>query len=150
MLRRLIVGVAVIAAFASMSLVGRLPASVLASPANQTASLSFADHSDGSGEQIDFRKGEGKVWALLDYPYGNSGSNLSFILRLNGDDYSWGKIKCGSSCSSIAIPLENKDHSNAGIPGGAYQMFVYDGDTEIARAGFGVKGGKGSDNDNDH
>ena len=154
MLRRLIAGVALIAAFASLSLVDRLPGSVLASPANQSASLSFAHDVTSSGEvvgeAIDFSRDKHTVWAILDYPYASPGANLSYILRLNGDDYSWGKLKCGSSCSQVAIPLRNKDHSGKTIPGGAYLLLVYDGDTEIARGGFGVNGGKGSDNDNDH
>jgi len=149
MLRRLFVGVALIAAFASMSSLVRQPMAVEAAPAAQGGgSVHFADHEDGSGEDIEFRRGEGAVWAFVDYSAGNSGSNLSYILRLNGDDYKWGKLRCGSNCSSFSFRLSSKD--NGSIPGGAYQVLVYDGDTEIARGGFGVKGGKGSDNDNDH
>lgn len=149
MLRRLFVGVAVIALFASMSLWGRQPAAVQAAPGNDSAaSISFADHSDGSGETLYFQRGEGAVYAMIDYPGGGSGSKLSYIMRLNGDDYKWGDIKCGSSCSSFALRLTGKDGKN--IPGGAYLVLIYDGDTEIARGGFGVRGGRGSDNDNDH
>ena len=148
MLRRLFLGLALIGAFASLGSFTRQPAVVQASPANQLATISFADHGDGSGEVIYFRRGEGAVYANVDYPGGGSGSHLSYILRLNGDDYKWGDIKCGSNCGSFALRLTSKD--NGGIPGGAYLLLVYDGDTEIARAGFGVKGGKGSDNDNDH
>ena len=152
MLRRLFVGVALIAAFASLGSFTRQPAAVEASPANQAASVTFSDHSDGSGEVIYFGRGENVVWAQLDYPGANSGSNLSYILRLNGWDYKWGKLSCGSKCNGgqIAFPLFNKDSKGKGIPGGAYALYFYDGDTEIARGGFGVKGGKGSDNDNDH
>jgi hypothetical protein len=148
MLRRLFVGVALIAAFASLGSFARQPQAVEASPANQAASISFADHEDGSGETIEFRRGEGAVWAFVEYPGGGSGSKLSYIMRLNGWDYKWGDLKCGSDCGSFAFRLTSKD--NGGIPGGAYQVLIYDGDTEIARGGFGVKGGKGSDNDNDH
>ena len=148
MLRRLFLGVALIAAFASLGSFARQPAAVEASPANQSASITFADHSDRSGEDIEFRKGEGAVWAFVDYPAGGSGNHLSYILRLNGDDYKWGDIKCGSSCGSFSFRLSSKDNGN--IPGGAYALYIYDGDTEIAHGGFGVKGGKGSDNDNDH
>jgi len=149
MLRRLLVGVALIALFASLSLWGQRPAAVVeASPANADGSISFADHSDGGGETIEFRKGEGAIWAFVDYPAGGSGNKMSYILRLNGWDYKWGNLKCGSSCSSFSFRVDSKD--NGSIPGGAYEVYVYDGDKEIARGGFGVKGGKGSDNDNDH
>lgn len=151
MLRRLFVGVALIALFASLSLWGRQPAAVQAAPASDSAaSISFADHQDGSGETINFRRGEGAVYAFVDYPGGSPGAKLSYIMRLNGWDYKWGDLKCGSSCSSFAFRLTKKDGDSDGIPGGAYQVLVYDGDTEIARGGFGVKGGRGSDNDNDH
>jgi hypothetical protein len=149
MLRRFFVGAALIALFASLSFGGRHPAAVEAAPVNESAaSISFADHEDGSGETIEFRRGEGAIYAMVDYPSGGSGSHLSYILRLNGDDYKWGDLKCGSTCSSFTFRIDSKD--NGSIPGGAYEVLVYDGDTEIARGGFGVKGGKGSDNDNDH
>jgi len=153
MLRRLFVGVALIAAFASMSLLGRQPVAVQASPANQQGSVYFTDHSDDGPEnaQVGFGKNEGVVWAIIDTGGRGPGAHLSYILRLNGDDYKWGDIKTGSSTpGQFSLALSNKDSKSKGLPGGAYQLLVYDGDVEIARGGFGVNGGKGSDNDNDH
>jgi len=149
MLRRLFVGVALIAVFASLSLWGRQPAPVVeASPANQSVSLFFSDQKDG-GEQVEYNRGEGVVWAHLDgVP---TGANLSYILRLNGWDYKWGKLDCCKNGGGpVEFPVFNKDGKGKGIPGGSYELYVYDGDKELARGGFGVKGGKGSDNDNDH
>jgi hypothetical protein len=115
MLRRLFIGVALIAAFASLGSFARQPHAVEASPVNQSAgSISFADHEDGSGNTVEFRRGEGAVWAFVEYPGGGNGSNLSYIMRLNGDDYKWGDLKCGSNCSSFAFRLSSKD--NGGIP----------------------------------
>jgi len=148
MLRRLFVGVALIAAFASIGSFNRAPTAVEAAPANQSVSLTIVDHkNDGTDQaQVEFNKGEGKVWALVNgVP---AGANLSYILRLNGDDYKWGKLDCCSGGGSTEFSLSSKD--NGDIPGGAYELYVYDGDKELARTGFGVKGGRGSDNDNDH
>jgi len=148
MLRRLFVGVALIAAFASLSSFSRPPEAAQASPAYQTISVTIVDHkNDGADQaQVEFNKGEGKVWALLEgVP---AGANLSYILRLNGWDYKWGKLDCCKSGGSTAFAVFSKD--NGSIPGGAYQLLIYDGDKELGRTGFGVKGGKGSDNDNDH
>src|SRR5881398_1605478 len=93
MLGRLFVGVGLVALFASLSLVGHLPGSVLVSPANQSASLRFAHDvtSNGEvlGEGVDFGREKHTVWAILDYPSASPGANLSYILRLNGDDYKW-------------------------------------------------------------
>ena len=148
MLRRLFVGVALIAAFASLGSFSRVPALVEAAPANQSVSLVVVDHKGDSSSdaQVEYQKGENKVWAHVDgVP---AGANLSYILRLNGDDYKWGKLDCCKSGGSFAFSLTSKD--NGSIPGGAYLLLVYDGDKELARTGFGVKGGRGSDNDNDH
>ena len=149
MLRRLFVGVALVAVVAYLGSFTRAPAAVEAAPANQSVSLVIVDHKgDGTDQaQVEFQKGEGKVWALLDgVP---AGANLSYILRLNGDDYKWGKLDCcKNGGGSLAFALDSKD--NGAIPGGAYELFVYDGNKELARTGFGVKGGRGSDNDNDH
>ena len=66
MLRRLFLGLALIGAFASLGSFTRHPAVVEASPANQLATISFADHGDGSGEEIYFRRGEGAVYANVE------------------------------------------------------------------------------------
>jgi len=114
MLRRLFVGVALIAAFASMSLLGQRPATVQASPSNQSASLFFSDQKDG-GEQVEFNKGEGVVWAHLDGV--QTGANLSYILRLNGWDYKWGKLDCCKNGGGpVEFPVFNKDGKGKGIP----------------------------------
>lgn len=149
MLRRLFLCAALIAVFASLGSFTRVPASVEAAPASQGVSLFISDHQDAGSDQaqVEFQKGEGRVWAHLEgVP---SGANLSYILRLNGWDYKWGKLDCcKSGGGSIAFALTSKD--NGGIPGGAYTLLVYDGDKELVQTGFGIKGGKGSDNDNDH
>ena len=84
MFRRLFVGIALLAAFASLGSFSRQPEAVQASPANQSLPLFFSDQKDG-GEQVEYNSGEGVIWAHLDgVP---TGANLSYILRLNGDDY---------------------------------------------------------------
>jgi hypothetical protein len=148
MIPRLLLCAALIVAFASLSAVGRSPAAVQAAPASQGVSLVVVDHKDDGTDEVkvEFQKGEDRVWALLDgVP---AGARLSYILRLNGWDYKWGKLNCCKDGGSLAFAITSKD--NGSIPGGAYLLLVYDGDTEIARTGFGVRGGKGSDNDNDH
>jgi hypothetical protein len=148
MIRRLLVGAVALAAFASLGPLAPAPQPVQASPANQEVSLYFANHVTSSGEVIgeavDFSGGSNDIWAIVDAG-GYGGSKLTYRLTLNGWDYRWGSLGCckGSGDSSLAFRLHN-------LPGGAYTMYVYDGDKEIARGGFGVRGSRGSDNDNDH
>jgi hypothetical protein len=148
MIRRLLAGVVLLALFASLGPLTPTPQAVQASPADQGADLYFAAHvgSDGEvlGESIDFSGREDAIWAILNTS-GYSGARLSYRLTLNGDDYRWGGLGCckDGSQGTLAIRLNN-------LPGGAYTMYIYDGDKEITRAGFGKRGSRGSDNDNDH
>jgi len=153
MFRRLFVGVALIVAFASLGSFSRTPQAAQASPFNQSATIVFADDvsKDGEvvGERVEFGRNKHVVWAVVDGVA--PGANLSYILRLNGSDYKWGDLNCcKNSGGQIAFPLARNGNRDKPIPGGAYTLLVYDGDKEIARGGFGVNGGKGSDNDNDH
>ncbi|MFN8637321.1 MAG: hypothetical protein U0893_26015 [Chloroflexota bacterium] len=148
MLRRLLLCAALIVAFASLGSFTRTPATVEAAPANQSVTIYVTDHQDAGSDQaqVEFQRGEGRVWAHVEgIP---AGANLSYILRLNGDDYKWGKLDCCKSGGTAIFAITSKDDGS--IPGGAYLLLVYDGDKELGRTGFGVKGGKGSDNDNDH
>jgi hypothetical protein len=148
MIRRLLVGAVLVAAFATLSPLTPTPQPAQASPATQDATLYFANHVSSSGEiigeAVEFSRGADNIWAIMDAS-GFAGSKLTYRLTLNGDDYRWGSLGCcrDGGGSSVAFRLHN-------LPGGAYIMYVYNGDTEIARAGFGVRGGRGSDNDNDH
>ena len=61
------------------------------------------------------------------------------------------RVATSTSSSRVVVSPENARELLADfIRKARRELLIYDGDTEIARAGFGVKGGRGSDNDNDH
>jgi hypothetical protein len=155
MLRRPLLAAAPIGACAALGSATQAPAPAEASPAYANVAVSFAADvtKDGEalGEGIELSSNEHVVWAVLSFDGLGPGTKLTDILRLNGWDYKWGDTGCckGISSGTVAFPLSRRDGGGT-IPGGAYALYIYDGDTEVARGGFGVRGGKGSDNDNDH
>ncbi|MCC6178528.1 MAG: hypothetical protein IT305_24760 [Chloroflexi bacterium] len=152
MFRRLLVGVALVAGIAALGPALQSAAPAEASPANAINSLVFAPQvtTEGVpvGERIEFSRDTHIVWAVVNFNGLANGTQLTYILRLNGWDYSWGSMACcdGVTNGRLAFPLHNKDTTDEVIPGGAYTLYIYNGDTEVARGGFGVNGGRGSDN----
>ncbi len=152
MFRRLLVGAVIVMAIAGAYPAWQADEAVEAAPANVVGPISFGtgvnDQAMVTGERIEFDRDSGTVWASFEFAGLGPGTNLSYILRLGDDDYAWGPISFGSASSGrMAIPLR-KPSGGDDLPGGAYKLFIYEGSVEVARGGFGVKGGRGADNGN--
>jgi len=110
------------------------------------------------------------VWITTEYT-GYTGGQLSFLVRANGEDYAWGKVPncCQFPEHRIGFKLRHRGElesaspsfaqpgilsalsvlaAPAELPGAAYDVFVYLNNEEVGRAGFGIKGKQGLDNDN--
>jgi hypothetical protein len=147
--RRLLVGGVIVMAVAGLSPTFQDYPSVEAAPSNAVGLITFAAGTDANanpvGEAIEFHSGITEVWAF--FTFGNvSGGEIDYILRLNGWDYTWGKTGCcqGVSSGRAAIPL--RDAEGDELPGGSYTLYLYEGDTEVGRGSFGVRGEGGADN----
>jgi hypothetical protein len=158
MLRRLLVGAAIIAAVAGLppALQGQPVAS--ASPANAAATLQFAYTVTPGAEIVYqaesdyFSSRTDLVWAILDFYDLAPGTRLTYILRANGRDYRSGTLPCCGDLTSgrLAFPITRRDDPDRTVPGARWDMFVYAGGQQIAEGSFGVRGTRGLDNDNDH
>jgi hypothetical protein len=108
-------------------------------------SESVDDRARPHDPKIEFDTTTDDVWVSFDY-HNNSGSSVSYLARANGEDWAWGDLDCcEGSQGRDAVPLLRRSGKDLG--GAAYEVFIYDGDTEKARGGFGVHGTKGFDSD---
>jgi hypothetical protein len=131
---------------------------LFAAPAGGVDQLWFATglNSDGSipDARIEFGKEDAEVWAIFDFSNVPPGAKMSFLLRVGNahskEDYSWGDINCcrGYSSGRFGFPLPRRNGNFTDLPGGAYELVIFEGGKEVAKGGFGVKGKKGLDNGN--
>jgi hypothetical protein len=162
MLRRLLVGAAIVAAVAGVAPVAQESATVAASPASQVTNIQFA-YTVTPGAEIVYKAESDYfsrethiVWAVMDFSGFAPGTKLTYLLRLNGWDYKYGDFACCRDLTSgrLAYPLFRRDDPGRTIPGGDYDLYVFDGDKLVGQGSFGVRGGRGSDNEdpesNDH
>jgi hypothetical protein len=152
----LVVGAAVLSVTVGRNLavdrpqwIGMAPAALAAPAAIEVGELSFSESVDDRARprdpKIEFDSTSDDVWVSFDYR-NNSGSNVSYLARANGEDWAWGDLDCcEGSQGRYAFPLRRRSGKDLG--GAAYEVFIYDGDTEKARGGFGVHGTKGFDSD---
>jgi hypothetical protein len=147
--RRLLVGGVIVMAVAGLSPTFQDYPSVEAAPSNAVGLITFAAGTDANanpvGEAIEYRSGTEVVWAF--FSFGNvAGGEIDYILRLNGWDYTWGKTGCcqGVASGRAAIPLRSPGGDE--LPGGAYTLYLYEGDKEVGRGSFGIRGEGGADN----
>ncbi len=152
MFRQLMVGALIIVTVAGLASSFQDSQPAAASPSNVSVSITFASAVTQDGDPVDERiefGGDNHVWAIVDFTDLSPGAKLSYILRVNKGDFNWGKLQCcgGLTSGRFAFQLE-KRNGGAELPGGAYRLFIYDGDTEIGQAGFGVRGTRGLDNGN--
>lgn len=130
---------------------GRTAVAAAAPAAVIVSDLAFSEKVDGDARpkdaDVEFNKKTERVWvsfAFREY----SGEHLSYVARANGEDWKWGDLDCCTGSSGrIAFPLERRSDKDLG--GAAYDVRIYAGDVEVAQGGFGVKGRKGFDNDNE-
>ena len=153
MFRRLLVGAFIVVTVAGLAPTAREEPLLAAPNEAAVSSIVFAEGVTQDvqpiGEAIEFRRGVGTVWAVVELFELSSGTNrINWVLRLNEGDYRWGRVDCcgGMTSARVGIPLEGPEGRN--LPGGAYRLFIYEGEREIGQAGFGVRGGRGSDNGN--
>jgi len=154
MLRRLLVGVAIVAAFAGLGPVAQNQSTAAASPANDITNVQFAYQVTPGAEivlqaaQDYFSRDTHIVWAVVDFTNLAPGTKLNYVLRLNGGDYRDGSFACCGQLTQgrLAYPLYRRNDVDRTIPGGAYTLLIFDGDKQIGQGSFGVRGGRGSDN----
>ena len=158
MLRRLLVGAAIIAAVAGLPPALQPQPVASASPANASATLQCAYTVTPGAEIVyqaesDYYSSRTRlVWAVLDFYDLAPGTKLTYILRANGRDYRSGTLPCcgGLTSGRLAFPITRRDDPDRTVPGARWDMFVYAGGQQIAAGSFGVRGTRGLDNDNDH
>lgn len=151
-----------------LALVGLLSAAIVAggagpvktaSAAPQVGPLKFGEGMNASfqltNEAIYFPGDNNGVFVSFEFRDLPAGSKLSRIVRLNGEDYNWdsdvfGHMNCcpagGSGRYGFLVTKRQGDRGD--LPGGAYEVLIYNNGQEIARGGFGIRGEGGSDNDN--
>jgi hypothetical protein len=131
-----------------------------ASAAPQVGPLRFSeainDRFEPQGEAVYFSGDNNGVYVTFEFRDLPPGSNLNRIVRLNGDDYNFdnevfGHLSCcpqgGSGRYGFLIVERSGDRGD--LPGGAYEVVIYNGGQEVARGGFGIRGEGGGDNDNE-
>jgi len=130
------------------------PPEVSAAPANTTVdglTFSHGINSDATpvNEDIEYHSGENKVWVSFGYSNHDPNTEVTYLVRADGDDYRWGRLDCCSGGSGrFAFPVERKNGGQ--LAGAAYDVRVYVNGAEVAHGGFGVKGKQGLDNGDPH
>ena len=155
MLRRLLVGAAIVVAVAGLTpAVQQLPVAS-ASPANDIIGVQFA-YTVTPGAEIVYQaendyfdRGTHIIWAVVDFRDFAPGTKLNYVLRLNGWDYKYGDFACCKDLTQgrLAFPLYRRNDPDRTIPGGEYTLLIFDGDKLLGQGNFGVRGGRGSDNE---
>ena len=155
MFRRLLVGAAIVATVAGLAPAVQNQPIAAASPANDITNIQFAYQvTPGAeivlqAEQDYFSRDTHVVWAVVDFANLAPGTKLNYVLRLNGWDYKYGDFACCRDLTQgrLAYPLFRRDDPGRSIPGGEYTLLIFDGDKLVGQGAFGVRGGRGSDNE---
>jgi len=128
------------------------PSTAAAAPAATSIDgLQFSTRvsSDGKPEdpRVELGSGTHTVWASFQYHEHDSSAKVSYLVRANGEDYTFGKLNCcDGSSGRFAFPI-TKRNGGGDLPGAAYDVRVYVNDAEVAQGGFGVNGRQGLDSD---
>ena len=114
--------------------------------------LSFSRGLTEAGQQtlpeIDFPTDIVTVWAAFDYEGYTSGTRLNTVVRANRRDFKTIDLACCPSASgSFSFPIARD--SGRVLGGAAWEVIVFAGDTEVTRGGFGVRGTRGFEDDDD-
>jgi hypothetical protein len=128
------------------------PTEVSAAPASTTVNgLDFSHGITSEAQPVDpaveYHSGEDKVWVSFGYSNHDPNTEVTYLVRANGEDYRWGRLDCCSNSSGrFAFPVERKNGGE--LAGASYDVFVYVNGAQVAEGGFGVKGKQGLDNGN--
>ncbi len=155
MLRRLLVGAAIVTAVAGLAPAVQPQQVASASPAQGITNVQFASTVTPGAEIVTkaesdyFSRDTNIIWAVVDFNDFAPGTKLEYVLRLNGWDYKFGDFACCADLTQgrLAFPLYRRDDPGRDIPGGDYTLLIFDGDKLIGEGSFGVRGGRGSDNE---
>jgi hypothetical protein len=152
MIRRLLVGALIVAAVAGFAPTAREQALFAAPSELSVASITFAEGATADAapinERVYFDRDNSGIWAFVDFADGGPGTQLTYVLRLNGEDFTFGTIECCGGRSSGRMAFELRSVGRDELPGGAYRLVIFEGDRELGQGGFGVRGGQGADNGN--
>ncbi|MCC7104584.1 MAG: hypothetical protein IT307_05525 [Chloroflexi bacterium] len=100
---------------------------------------------------IEFDSDNDGVYVTFEYFNMPAGATLSRIVRFEGEDYNFGDLDCCSQGNGRSgFRVVKRDGKEGQIPGGAYDVRIYLGGTELQHGGFGVKGTEGGDHDNEN
>jgi hypothetical protein len=131
-----------------------------AEAAAQVGPLVFStDMSDqyvaGGNVGIEFGGDNNGVFVTFNFKDLPPGSNLSRIVRFDGEDYNYdsdtfGHLNCCGSGGTgrYGFLIVKRAGARGELPGGAYDVRIYLNGNEVANGGFGIKGTGGSDHDN--
>src|SRR3954452_6174756 len=133
------------------SAAAQAPVGPLTFSSGMTAGLEPAGHVG-----VAFPSGNNGVYVTFTFSGLPQGSNLSRIVRVDGEDYNWddqnGTLSCCPNGGSgrYAFPIVKRDTSEIGqLPGGSYEVLLYLNGVQVQAGGFGI--GRGlDDNDNDN
>ena len=114
--------------------------------------LSFSRGPTEAGQQTlpesDFPTNIVTAWAAFDYEGYTSGTRLNALVRANGRDFKTIDLACcPSSGGNLSFPIARD--SGRVLGGAAWEVIVFAGDTEVTRGGFGVRGTRGFEDDDD-
>jgi hypothetical protein len=128
------------------------------SAAPQVGPLRFSEavneRLEPQGESIYFSSSNNGVYVTFDFRDLPRGTQLHRIVRWEDSDYNYdspvfGYLNCcpngGSGRYGFLIVRRSGERDE--LPGGAYQVVIYNGGQEIARGGFGIRGEGGGDYD---
>jgi hypothetical protein len=128
------------------------------SAAPQVGPLRFSEavneRLEPQGEAIYFSSGNNGVYVTFDFRDLPRGTQLHRVVRWEGSDYNYdnpvfGYLTCcpngGSGRYGFLIVRRSGERDE--LPGGAYEVVIYNGGQEIARGGFGIRGEGGGDDD---
>ena len=134
---------------------GALPGPVASGPrvaAISAGALTFSRGLNEAGEQllpeVEFPGAIITVWAAFDYSGYTNGTRLNALVRANRKDFrSFDLVCCPGESGRLSFAIERE--SGRPLGGAAWEVVVYSGETELTRGGFGVRGTRGFDDDNE-
>ena len=134
------------------STAAQAPVGPLTFSSEMTAGLEPAGHVG-----IAFASDNNGVYVTFPYSELPQGSNLSRIVRVDGEDYNWdeqnGALRCCPDGGSgrYGFPIVKRDTSEIGqLPGGSYEVLVYLNGSQVQVGGFAIAGGDDRDDDADN
>jgi hypothetical protein len=130
-----------------------VPVAAAASVGVTVDNIAFSEHVDQaalpSNPMVDFDKTTPRVW--MSFSFNNySGERMSYTVNANGSHWQDGGLNCcgDNSSGQFAFPIERNSGKDLG--GAGYHVRIFANGVEVGRSGFGVRGTRGFDHDNDN